>query len=86
MTPLAATELRAAEAPDDDRPYELCARDFNVLGRAVLHYLDHLEKMSREMRRYGGAVPHDVARDRIALDDLHNRIIAAHAITITPDR
>lgn len=84
MTPLNATERQYAEPPVDTEPYELGARDFEALRKAVLRQLDHFDRMGRDLRHYGGEMPIDLSVERAALENLHDRIVKSQTIFIHP--
>lgn len=82
---LSDSELRYAEPSADTEPFELGARDHELLRKAVLHYMGYLDAVSREVKHFGGMSPLDMTVGKGRLDGLYDLIIKAHVITITPD-
>ena len=79
------TEYRWSEPASESDPYELSAHDHNVLTRAVSFYLDHLDRVFRETKHYGGQSGAEMSRARNNLDALYDRICASSAIFIHPE-
>jgi hypothetical protein len=82
---LTNTEMMLAEPSADTEPFELGARDHELLRKAVQHYQLHLDQLSRDNKYFGCATTPALSIARNNIDALHDKIIRAHVITITPD-
>lgn len=47
--------------------------------------IDHLDRLGRDVKRYGGTIPHGISAAKQDLDSLYLRMVRASAVTITPD-